>query len=62
MLDKLMSDKCPKYKVLKHWLLRCPAILLAKKEIFGRREKGLEILTLEPRKAIILARRTLLMA
>ena len=64
MLDESVSELCPRCQesehTLEHWLLKCPATLAAKVEIFGTGEIGLNILTKEPRKAIALARRTLL--
>ena len=64
-LDDSVSDMCQSCQeephTLDHWWLRCPGILAAKREILGGgEEQGLLLLTKEPRRALALARRTLL--
>ena len=62
MLHESVSEICPRCQesdhTLEHWLLKCQATLAAKQDIFGTGE--ISILTKEPKKAIALARRTLL--
>ena len=64
MLDESVLEICPRCQELEHTLeqrlLKCLATLAAKQDMFGTGEIGLSILTKEPRKAIALARRTLL--
>ena len=65
LLDDSVDDACPTCQgephTLEHWWMRCPGTLAAKHELFGGRdEQGLMLLTKEPRKALALARRTLL--
>ena len=63
MIDGEVSQTCPHCKeedhILEHWLLRCPATLRAKQEIFGDEEIGLHFLTKYPARSLALARRTL---
>ena len=65
LLDDSVDDVCPKCQeephTLEHWWLRCPGTLAAKMELFGGGDgQGLSQLTKEPRKALALARSTLL--
>ena len=59
-----VSTKCPRCEdgedTVEHWLKKCPAASAAKMNMFGRTELSSQILTKEPRKAITLARKTIL--
>ena len=63
-LNELISPLCPRCSedndTVRHWLLQCPASAEAKMRIFGTMDVSLEMLTKEPRKAVALARSSLL--
>jgi ribonuclease HI len=63
-LNENTSPLCPRCgeddDTVQHWLLKCPATAEAKMRIFGTMDVNLEVLTKEPRKAVALARYSLL--
>ena len=64
ILDESIDATCPRCSdgedTVAHWLKECPAASEAKMRTFGKTELDHSILTQDPRKAISLARRTLL--
>ena len=65
MLDQSVPAECPRCseeeQTVDHWLLRCPATLGARQEIFGEEmTAGMHLLTSQPTKSLALARRSLL--
>ena len=63
-LDEEISPECPRCGAesqdVKHWIEDCPGTAATRQEIFGPDDiNGLSLLTLFPRKSIILSQRTL---
>jgi ribonuclease HI len=63
-LDDSVENKCPRCKdgedTVEHWLHECDKMKTAKEEVFGRATLEKDILTREPGKSLLLARKTIL--